>query len=214
MTYSVTDWVQAFQRHLPTGPIWSRDPSSVQAQSLAVLMPTWQRLAERDGNLLVDAFPATTVELLPEWEYSLGLPDPCTGSNPALALRRNQVVARLTDSGGASIAYFIAFAKALGYDITITEFAPARFGFSQYGQSYLGGEWAYVWQINWPSGSISSARFGNAEFGDPYSWWGANVLPCEIKARAPAHTTVIYQYGPAGNPSTTGNFIANVSTAA
>ncbi|WP_338085472.1 putative phage tail protein [Gluconacetobacter entanii] len=97
MSYSAADFLAAFQRHLPTGPIWPREAGSNQATALGCLMPTLERLAQRDENLLIDAFPATTVELLPEWQASLGLPDACAGTDPTIEQQRAQVVARLTD---------------------------------------------------------------------------------------------------------------------
>ncbi|PYD72884.1 YmfQ family protein [Novacetimonas hansenii] len=193
-SYSVADFRTALLNMLPRGRIWSRDPDAMPYQLAGVWAPTFQRAAQAAGNLIADAFPGSTVNLLPEWEATLGLPDPCAGESPTIELRRNQVVARLTDNGGASVAYFIQFAAALGYVITITQFAPARFGMARFGTRYYGAPWAYVWQVNAPAVTISSARFGAAQFGDRYRTWGNLVLECEIKARAPAHTTVLFNY--------------------
>ena len=95
---------------------------------MQALAQVYVRQTARSRNLVVDAFPATTVELLPEWENTLGLPDPCAGPSPTLGQRIAQVVARLTDSGGQSVAYFVELARRLGYDITVTQYAPSRFG--------------------------------------------------------------------------------------
>jgi uncharacterized protein YmfQ (DUF2313 family) len=56
----------------------------VQSQVLYGLAKSYERETARANNLLVDSFPLTTYELLPEWESSLGLPDPCAGVAPIL----------------------------------------------------------------------------------------------------------------------------------
>lgn len=165
-------------------------------QLASVWAPTFQRNSARAANLITDAFPSTTVELLTEWEETLGLPDPCAGESPTLAQRRAQVVARLTDNGGASVPYFIAFAAALGYDITITEFAPSRAGIMRAGDAVRGDGWAYVWLISAPGYTPVMFRAGQSEAGEALLTWGNAVLRCEIAARQPAHTIV--QFGQSG----------------
>jgi uncharacterized protein YmfQ (DUF2313 family) len=49
---------------------------------LSGFTPAFERLTARANNLLIDAFPGSTYELLPEWEATLGLPDPCAGEAP------------------------------------------------------------------------------------------------------------------------------------
>ncbi|MFT9385515.1 YmfQ family protein [Acetobacter sp.] len=195
MTYSADDFLAAFQRHLPTGPIWPRDPGSNQAAALRCLMPTLERLAQRDANLLIDAFPATTVELLPEWQASLGLPDACAGTDPTIEQQRAQVVARLTDSGGASVDYFVGFAANLGYDISITEFAPARADFLCADDPVYDPFWAYMWRVNAPAVTVEYFSADVSFADEPLAEWGNAVLECEIQARKPARTTVFFAYG-------------------
>lgn len=210
--FSVADFRAAILRLLPPGPIWPRASGSMVSAMASVWAPTFQRNGQRAANLLTDSFPATAVELLPEWEATFNLPDPCAGPNPLLTQRQAQVVARLTDGGGCSEKYYINFAKTLGYDITITRFSPARFGQARFGDRYLGAEWAFVWQVNCPDITIVPARFGHAQFGDPYRSWGLNVLGCEMRARAPARTQVIFNFS-GGNPGYADSFVADVSAA-
>jgi uncharacterized protein YmfQ (DUF2313 family) len=161
--------------------------------TLQALMPTYQRLDARAANLLVDAFPTTTVELLPEWQLSLGLPDPCASATPTLADERAQVVARLTARGGQSAAYMIQYAATLGYTITITTFTFSRFGML-FGGTFGGADWANAWQINAPTFSARPFLFGSDNFGEPFQSWDATVLQCELQRVAPAHTTLFFVY--------------------
>lgn len=95
------DFLRAFQALMPRGRVWNTDPDSIQTKAASGLTPSYAAQTARSNNLLVDAFPATTYELLPEWEATLGLPDPCAGTSPSTQARRNQVVARLANSGAS-----------------------------------------------------------------------------------------------------------------
>ncbi len=141
---------------------------------LSALAPTWTRSAAAGAALLVDAFPSTAVNLLPEWEATLGLPDPCAGPAPTLAARQAQVTARFAGVGGASVPYLIAYAATLGYTITITEYTPATVRTPVNGPMY-GIAWASAFTVNAAAGS-------NA------------VLECEINEVKQAHLVAAFHY--------------------
>lgn len=188
LNFSIADYTQALQALMPPGKVWPRDQDSIQAKVLASLAPSFQRSGEAGLNLLVNAFPSTALDLLPEWEASLGLPDPCAGESPTLQGRRQQVVARLTGTGGQSIAYYVAYAALLGYTVTVKQYAPFRCGQSRCGDQLGGPEWAFTWAINAPLETISYFRTGISVCGEPLQSWGNAVLQCEMDAIKPAHT--------------------------
>lgn len=192
--YSASDFAAAIHALMPRGLVWPRDPTAVMAQVINGLAPTWVRHTQANNDLLVDAFPATAVELLPEWEATLGLPDPCAGPSPTLQGRQQQVVARLTNSGGQSVPYFIAYAKTLGYAVTVTEFAPFRAGQSSAGAPCGIVDWAFTWQINAPAETITYFCAGLSSAGEPLAAWGNTVLQCELTAIKPAHTILNFAY--------------------
>jgi uncharacterized protein YmfQ (DUF2313 family) len=142
------------------------------------LAQSYVRSGARAVNLIDDASPATTSELLPEWEESLGLPDPCTPLNPSTAQRKAAVLAKFLATGGQSPSYFIAVAAALGYPITITELPTP-----------------YHWQINAPTVQVSYFTAGISVAGDPLWKIGNLELECRIRSIMPAHTVLTFDYG-------------------
>lgn len=190
--YSAADFLQALQALMPRGRAWPRDSDAVQTQVLAGLTEVYERQTNRSNQLLVDAFPVSAYELLPEWEETLGLPDPCSGPAPTVAARRAQVVARLTAQGGQSVAYFIAFALALGYVITITEYSPARAGTLVAGAPLCGTDWAHAWKVTSPTFTIHHAQAGSMAAGEPLAYWGDAVLTCEFSEIKPAHSVLFF----------------------
>jgi uncharacterized protein YmfQ (DUF2313 family) len=189
------DFLAAMQRMLPTGRAWPREPDAVQTQVLGALAPAYERQTARSNNLLVDAFPATTVEQLPEWEATLGLPDPCAGPDATLQQRQEQVVARLTARGGQSVPYFATFATTLGYpDVTITQFAPARADLLVADAPVYDLAWAFAWQVT-TSGVQTTYFSSDASFADePLVAYGSTALACELGRLRPAHTVLFLTY--------------------
>ena len=192
--YKAADFLSAMQALLPRGRVWPRSATAVQTQVLSGLAPCYERQTARANYLLVDAFPSTTYELLPEWEATLGLPDPCAGPAPSIPLRRAQVIARLTALGGASIPYLVSFAASLGYTVTITQYTQARAGMLRAGQPCNGYDWNFAWKITAPLNTIVRAKAGAMAAGDPLASWGNKVLECEFRAVMPAHTIPIFAY--------------------
>lgn len=179
---------------MPRGFVWPRGTDATQTKALSGLVPVYVRTNARANKLLVEALPSTTFELLPEWEATLGLPDPCAGVSPTIQGRRAQVVARFSNIGGQSTSHMIAFAKSLGYTITITQFTPARAGMLRAGQPLCGTSWAHAWRVNAALNTINPFRAGYSVAGEPLSSSGNAVLECELKNYAPAHTTVFFKY--------------------
>lgn len=179
---------------MPQGVAWPRQEGTDQHKVLAGIAATLTRLRRRARALLVDAFPATAYELLPEWELTLGLPDPCAGPAPTLQERRAQVTARLAGEGGQSVPFLIAHAATLGYEITIREFAPSRLGQMRLGERMQHAPWAHALAIEAPPESPVVFRMGQSLLGERFRTWGNAVLECEIRAVAPGHAAVFFTY--------------------
>lgn len=192
--FSAQDYLQALQALLPRGHVWPRDADATQTKLVAALARVYERTNLRADQLLSDAFPATTFELLPEWEETLGLPDPCAGPAPTVGARRAQVVARVKAQGGQSVAYLTAFAASLGYTITITQYVPARAGLLKAGQPLNGPDWAHAWSVTAPGNTVTHAQAGTLAAGEPLAYWGNTVLGCELAEVKPAHSTLFFNY--------------------
>ncbi|WP_110947407.1 YmfQ family protein [Pseudomonas bohemica] len=193
-SFSSTDFTSALLGLLPRGRAWPKELSSVHAQAVSCFAPTFQRSCDAALNLLIDTFPATTVNFLAEWESTLGLPDPCSGISPTVQGRRNQVVARFSNTGGQSIQFFTSFALGLGYTVSITQYAPFRCGQSACGQQLGGEDWFFTWAINSQVNTVTYFRTGQSAMGDPLASWGNAVLECEMSSAKPAHTILQFHY--------------------
>jgi uncharacterized protein YmfQ (DUF2313 family) len=191
--FSHDDYKAALLSLLPTGRVWPKDPDAVQNDVLDGLAPTFVRLDARAQALLVDAFPASSLELLPEWELSLGLPDACEGEDQILQVRRAQVVNRLVNAGGQSIPYYLAALGRLGYaDATVQEYSPFRTDIDVADSILYEESWAHAWQISVPDLRVFYFSTDISAADEPLVSIANSVIVCVIDALKPAHTTVLY----------------------
>jgi uncharacterized protein YmfQ (DUF2313 family) len=194
-TNTPEDYLAQFQKLLPRGRVWHRGWGWVQDADLLTLMPTWARLQTSLNGLIAAIFPCTpSPAMLPEWEATLGLPDPCIGPLDTIQARQSAVCAKFVGRGGQSLDYFIRLANSLGYDAEIVQYAPFRVGFNRCGDPLYGESWAYAWSIIVQPTSVVYFRTGVSAAGEPLRSWGDKILECLIRANAPAHTTPIFQY--------------------
>lgn len=175
MGLSAAEYLSQLQALLPAGAAWSREPDAVLTQVLAALAEELARVDARADDLLDEADPRTTYELLGDWEGVAGLPDICTGIQTTLAARRAALVGKVTFTGGASRQFFIDIAEGLGYTVTITE--PAL----------------HTWQVNGELNTITTFKV-NSGVNEALRSWGNALLECELAKRKPAHTVLQFAY--------------------
>lgn len=193
--FTASDYAQAMANLLPRGRAWSRDPDTNLMALMGALAPTYQRNGAAAAQLIVDIFPRTTTALIPEWEETLGLPDSCSPLNPTTEQRRAAVLAKFIASGGQSAPYFIGVAAALGYTITVTNYAPFRAGHNAAGDPANGTDWAQTWAVSAGATTVSYFAAGRSAAGDPLATWGNSILECRLRQIKPAQTILLFQYG-------------------
>lgn len=198
MTLKAAQYARQLKALLPSGPAWQgvRDSGSTGEKVLLAIAEELARIDARGGDVVDEMDPRTAVETLEDWETALGLPNPCVTQTQTTEQRRAAVVSKLAQLGGASRAYFIQVAAALGYTITIEEFRPFLAGFANAGDSLTNDtEWRYTWQVNAPETTVSTFKVGIGKVGEPLRSWGNEELECVIEQLKPAHTHVLFAYG-------------------
>jgi uncharacterized protein YmfQ (DUF2313 family) len=194
--YTVTDYLQQFLRLLPPGRIWRRGWGAVQSLHLLTLMPTWVRLGARAANLLIDAFPCSTTELLPEWEATLGLPNECTGELGTLQERTAAVCAAFAAQGGSSAQGLRDLAALMGTSIGIETFSPFRVSHNAVGDPLYDESWAYTAYIHVNANpTIVYFTVSQSAVGEPLVSYGNALFECALAALVPAHVTIVFRYG-------------------
>ncbi len=179
----------------PPGDAFPRARESNWARALAPLAAEHTRVELRAEALLPQVDPGRADDLLPDYERVLG-DDPCLGPSAALPLSIRQALARQrwTNRGGATPAFFIGVAAAMGVVITITESEPASCGAFECGAELIPEAGRFEWIVNLPATSLIEFEAGATEAGSPLGDLAPSPVECLIRARAPAHTTVYFNY--------------------
>ena len=136
-----------------------------------------------------------------DWEAVLDLPGACKPRPNSLALRRLEIIAKLTSIGGSSVGYFVELALALGFEITIEEHRPFKVGSTTTVGSTVGealtneaAGWPYTWTVHAPPVSPEFFRVGESTIGDALAEGTNDRLECLLTELKPAHTIVRFVY--------------------
>lgn len=180
--FSTDDYTNALLALMPSGQAWSRKRDSVQVTVLRALAESYRQSDADALALLRGSFPLTADAFLPEWERTLGLPDPCmSGVDEDSEARRRAVVAKLTSEGALSHTYYEAVAMALGFTIKITEYRPFRAGISGAGQALNHGDWPFTWSVSINSPPVTPDNY------DAYQ-----QMVCILTRESPSETLLIF----------------------
>lgn len=148
----------------------------------------------RAADILAEADPRTTSELLADWERVAGLPDPCVTVAQTVEQRRAALVSLLTSLGGQSRQYFIDLAASMGYPgATIDEYRPMTCT-DDCNDALWSQPDRFAWQINLPSGGGVWEMSCTSPCDSPLAAWGDEAVECRINRYKPAHTTAIFAY--------------------
>lgn len=171
--YLLANYTSTLLRLLPRGPAWPREPASTQYKTAAGLAGSAAQLNIDANALVTDAFPASAVDLLAEWESTLALPG--AGSTSA---RQAAVVAALQSQGGSSVAYFQGLVQTYGFRAcTILQYKASTVR-SGVGRPLVGIQNTFRWTVT------------------AYGTGGATAMQTAVKRFRPAHTIVDFIFLP------------------
>lgn len=195
MGLTANDYYHALQSLLPAGPAWGVDESSAAAKLLDAWAQELSRIQSRADELITEADPRTTYELLTEYERIFGLPDPCVTIDQSVDQRRAALHSKFILLGGQNCAYFIGIAEAMGYyGATIDEYAPMTCNDTCNDSLYSDAD-MFCWTLN-----LSASTGGvfvmncNSDCNASLQSWGDEALECRINKYKPTHTSIIFSY--------------------
>lgn len=188
----VESFKRSFRRFFPSGRAWDGDDFKKIVDTYAF---EFCRVQERFNTFLKELDPRQTSELLTDWEIMLGLPDDCSTPGATVEERRNQVVQKLTNTGGSSFEYFEGIAENLGFDVTVSDFTPFFAGQAKVGDKLHNDPvWTYWFQVTAPSDITTTFKAGVGKAGDKLVEVGNETLECTFDKLKPAHTNVLFAF--------------------
>lgn len=145
--------------------------------------------------LIREIDPRTASYLLQDWERIYGLPDECQQAADTIVDRRLRLGAKVAETGGISRDYFLALAKALGYqDVSITSFKPMTCEDSCEGQ-LLSEMDRFAWRVNMSSQQkVYRQITAESSCEDPIDAYKQGPLECLLTKLQPADGDLLFNY--------------------
>jgi len=197
---------------LPKGRLWQPRDQPVLKATLASSAVEACRVEDRIDDLLREADPSQTVELLEDWEKMLGLPDECSPPGQTVEERQAQVVQKFTNVGGLSKEFYELTASQLGFP-TVRVFNYLNFivGRGTVGQPlsnyfeeiFTVGQpigqplqlvgWRFVWGVEMPATSVETLEVGEV-IGQPLVSFTNPLIECTMRKLKPAHSGIFFTF--------------------
>lgn len=171
------DYQQQLQKLLPHGPAWSdSDPL------MAALAPAFAAVHQRANDLVKEANPAQTTELIDRWEYCLALPDSCSvPGTDTLQQRQQRLAVKFNLTGAITEQFYLDVLHEMGYtDATITTFTEE--------------DRAYTWQVNMGTDTVITEMTCLGNCTDSLRTWGETTAECVLDKLCASHTILLFSY--------------------
>ena len=190
------EYLGQLQALLPRGAAWPRERTATLTSLLEVLAEDLARTDRSAAALLDEILPATTLDLLPDWERVAGLPDACSpASAVGRSVRRGLLVSRLVSRPLMIGSVYEQIALSLGYDAADVVEHDERAAGAIIDLDVTGGRWRYVWWLR-VTGTDGRSLFNTlSSVTAPLASTPTNdELECRVRAAMPAHTHVVFDY--------------------
>lgn len=196
MAVGADGYLEMLQALLPRGLAWPRDPDATLTHLLHAIADGLAAVDQAGADLIGEIHLGTTVDLLPDWERVLGLPDTCSGAlSGTVSGRRAVAVQAIRRHTDASPPSYTAIAAEMGYEgATVIERVQAD-AERIVGLDTSGGRWAYVWWLRVPAAHRVRYKDVLSPVTAPLAEQISDAeLECRIRRVAPAHTYPVVIY--------------------
>lgn len=193
MSFSERDYEHLVNAFLPRGPIWNRKRGGILDSVLFSLSSEAARIDARISSMLEESDPRTSVEELKRWFKDHGVPSACIAAiaDPSLEQLRQELISKITSNASPTAKYFEDLAASLGYTIHVMTYDEKTKASSTEAEKLKA---IYTLGIRVEASSRYAEITPEWDVSQPLARWGSSLLECLIRAVAPAHVDVQFQY--------------------
>lgn len=192
-----TDYRHQVNALLPRGLIWHRTVGTALDAILFALEREAARVDGRISDVIEEADPRTSIEELERWFSDWGVPSDCLKAlgDPSQEQIRQELLAKITSNMGLTKAFFESLGATLGYNTTVETYEEHDVNRSVEYALYDETWTAVMTMVVKVSGRYLVREFTTQwNANNALAEWGETLLECVIRALAPAHVRVIFQY--------------------
>jgi len=193
---TVDDYQLQLKQLHPRGKLWTsllRD-DSVYSKFLKGIATEFAHINERVVDLMAEADPRSTVELLPDWEQAHAIPGDCGYLGATIAERQLLLTAKVTEQVSDNNQELIDTAEFLGFaPATTTEYESHSVDSSVDAPLY-GEDWRFAIKLSVTDQAVIAFTVESAVDESLGQELPRTKLECTINKTAPAHCVVIFEY--------------------
>jgi len=176
-SYTTDQYITGIKNTLPSGKAWPKDePESNLSLICNAFAQFYNDIDTLSTELIDEVCPVYTEQLLSIWQETYNLPDSCVSSSSSTENQRNQLLARMGETGGISNTYYENYAKQLGFQVNIKEYGGIIAGLYRCGDT-VGTTDDYTYEFDITIETTSQ---------------NYSLLECELSQIMPATTTAYY----------------------
>lgn len=184
---NATDYRKQLELLLPSGSAIDPQSGSVLLNLLGGFAEELARIEGRGRDLIDEADPRTTTELLAEWLAIVGVPDECAAHSTATIGEREQLLQKLIKQSGQTPLFYQEMAEVLGYSASVEEFPSFNIDQGAIGDPLTDGSWTHCFTVR-INGVTDYATAGEARASDRLGYFDASFLYCLLQKAKPAQT--------------------------
>lgn len=193
---TLEDTTDFLASHFPDGRVW--EAKNVDDTEMRNLIKCCARafvlIQEEIYRLAIEADINLTVDLLPDWGNSVGLPNQCVLNLDSLEKRRHAVIQRLRKIAVTTKADFELMALELGYVVEV-EPGVKHGGFQYDFPIYFGSTNPRFWMIVKYINSIFPVESFSYNFPIIFGESPFKIINCLFKQIVPANVIIYYHDG-------------------
>ncbi len=191
------EYYLALKKLLPRGPAWELDDSSFFMEMLNLASLEFARIDADICQLINESDPRTASVTLTEWFHQWGIPDECTKlySEDDVENYVSALIAKISTQGLSFVELLSNLALALGYTgVDLGNYEPFTVD-STVDDRLYSEEWVHFIRAITVDETPIREFTVDSTVNKALAEWGNTLWECMVQAMAPAHLSIIFQYG-------------------
>ena len=187
----------ALKKLLPKGPAWELDDSSFFIKMLQLAALEFARIDADIIRLINESDPRTAEVTLFEWFHQWGIPDECIRlyGEDDITTYVQALIAKISTQGLTFIELLQILATSLGYSgVELGNYDPFTVD-STVDKRLYSEDWIYFVRMITVDEIPVREFTADSTVNRALAEWGNQLWECMVKALAPAHISLIFQYG-------------------
>lgn len=192
----VEDYTLQLKQLHPRGKLWDsllRD-DSIYSKLLKGIATEFSRIGDHAADLIDEADPRSTVELLSDWEQAVAIPGDCGYLSATIAARQQILTSKVVEQASDNNQELIDIAELLGFaPATITEYESHSVDLTVDAPIYS-EDWRFAIKLSAKEKPVIAFTVQSTVDESLGEELPRTQLECAINKMAPAHCVVIFEY--------------------